>query len=315
MLNQPVSDQDFQIHATDVANEVVISVAVAHSVINPTNLAALTPGTTTYQNFPFNAPRKEDFGSYILSNSQDSVPGVTRFFFGKNKDTAAKNTAVRTWYNWEDYHWPNVLEMLKFYVPKTGSWGFSSYGPYTTPYWTSNRFDESGETTREDHTPLVVVKRVRESHSGLTKMRYDLFQSPTPWTSAELDDHLQHTEDALLAGVHAVGKPQPNSVWWDLPGSRDSVPDCLHGSIYIPASYAEDYSTDTTPLYEQVSGGTTSAGSSVPARNYASTQDSDGNTCTTWASHTAGNEVKWTGAVYQRLRVTAIKPPMPTIET
>lgn len=310
----PISDRIFELVPADPGT---CGFRLHVSDLNWRGDTSISVGTT-YDSLVLqgvNKPRPHDgFGGYVFQMVQNAdVPGWRSLYFFPAKDTTAKNEPLWTWYSREDYHWPTVLELLQFHVPKTNSTGLESWGPFTTPHWTRDFYGTSGIGVRENQTPLVVKKRVRESHRGLTTLRFDLFQSPTPWTNAEMS-HLQHADEPLLLGVSAVGKPQPNSVWWDLPGNTDSVDDCLHGLIYIPPSYAEDEiyrydgATDTW-----VASGTVPP--SVARRTYWPTDDGDGNDCTTWKAHTANDEVKRADNLFQRLRVTAILPPMPTIET
>ncbi len=241
--------------------------------------------------------RIEEFGEYIFLWPDENPPeGYVAFVFARNQTTEERDTAVQTWYGQENYHWPRELLALTPIVIEIGS-------IFDTPTWdahTSFSIDELGAESgsiNAGETKMLMLKKIRESYSGKTRLKYERFLSRTPWT----DEFL--VSDSIEA-------PQPGVVTWDLPGSKETLEDVLHNGVFIPRSYfrlmeAFPQTTD----YADPQTGHPSTLTSVPPQTYPATNHA------IWTTHTATQEVKQRGYYFERLKVTAYAPPRPDIWT
>lgn len=235
---------------------------------------------------------KPDMGAtlnaYIHTYPAEGPPGWLAFWFAKVRATS--DPAVKTWYSQEDYHWPRILEQLKFYVTSPG---------FDYPTWDASISSVVvGSTPAVSLTPtdMTVQAKLVESYSGKTTLKYELFYSTTEWSQAYLD-------------ADGTQKPQPGVIEWDLPGSRHQrLDDILHGLVYVPRAYfdAEDGKYQTDDPGDPPVAGFTSV-SSIPPKRFVATNQ------TTWVTHTAHNEVKSRNGMYERLKITAYAPTVPTV--
>ena len=231
------------------------------------------------------------FGNFTML--QRAMEGVPEDYFGwyfvASQEEEEANTAVETWFAHERYHWPRELLLLEFYVVDLTF-------PY--PTWDAHTvWSLTGVTQAPGETKLVPHKRVRESFSGLTMMKYERFVSREPWT------------DTFLAADGAA-VPQPAMVEWDLPGTKGEEPDVLHNGIFIPRSYFATlgaYRQDQDYGDPVVGSPVPTSATSIRHKNYAATNHP------IWTTHTANNEVKPKGYFYERLKVTAYAPPRPMV--
>lgn len=263
---------------------------------------SLTKGTT-YKDFKmgseldkprlnegFSALKLQTCESTAAPDPEDPTPWLA-FTFSAAKTTEQANTAVDTWYAQERLHWPRELLLLKFYVVDGGT-QYPTWDAHTS--WSA-----AGVVEAEGETKMVPQKRIRESYTGLTTVKYERFVSPVHWT------------DTFLA-TDGNAVPQPGFVDWNLPGTRGEEADVLHNGVFIPRSYfvlVGGYGQDADYGYPIVGSPTPTVVSSIPSKNYAATNH------TIWTTHTASNEVKAKGYYYERLKVTAYAPPRPTIWT
>lgn len=264
-----------------------IMVLVPESIYRP---AMMPTADQAYEATELPQVRPEVWGGYLFAAPAPEAPeGYLGFYFAQPQTTEETNTAYKTWHGQEQYHWPRELELLKFYVVDQ---------TWTTPTWDAHStWTLSGVSAGSGETKLVRHSKIRESYSGKTLLKYELFLSRTAWS------------DTFLAS-DSIAAPVPGVVEWNLPGDKGREDDVLHGSVFIPRSYFDILQgNEQTTDFGVPPSGVPTAVTSIPPQTYAATNH------TIWTTHTAQNEVKVRGYLYERLKITAYAPTRATIWT
>lgn len=177
-------------------------VYVADQAINPDVLPAVG---TLYSAWTLpGRPRVwESLGAYVYVQPVDGPDGYLGFAFFKAKSAEERAIPFRSFTDWKDAQWHNVLLEAPLFVKDTNfliASPFENNGTALVPRWYARRKWLPGGTYRCKH----VVEQ---------------FLSPTPWTAEELE---------------GSPEPVPTEIAIELPGLEFTLPKCLHPEVKAP---------------------------------------------------------------------------------
>lgn len=163
-------------------------------------------------------------GDYVLVDTEDGPNNMIGFVFVKPRTAEERKrpTPVETWWDYQVYTWPWVLEGLHFVTDRNA--------PNTVR-------NANGNVTVID--PMLATPVLTPQTTANCQVKVEVFQDSKPFS-----------------GVH-YPRPVSGDVQWNFGSAGGaSLPPCLHPEIRIARpSYYRTLSTDATPGFTDAPGG------------------------------------------------------------
>lgn len=220
--------------------EVILAIRVNHDALQPSMLAALVIGVTTFSQMPrITIPlRIDEFANYVFTDKIVASPTSYWFLFGPPKTVAEANVPFRSTTSFGNHPWYPILLKLNFLRDPSfphvinSSDGAGNFGITTAPR----------TFVREVYIPGA---------SEGTRFLKEEFTSPVQFN------------------IPSYQVPLASHVTYDFLGVSGGFPECLHDDIDIPpqsASLATYYTTGG------VAGGGGVVGQKFPRTNFTTWQ-------------------------------------------